>query len=81
MRIIVHKAKCQGHARCSAQAPDVFKLDDEGYILPGDIEVAQGEQLLASRGARSCPERALELDRTPAVRAVSDVIEPRVWRA
>ncbi|PAQ09923.1 MULTISPECIES: ferredoxin [Mesorhizobium] len=68
MRIIVHKAKCQGHARCSAQAPDVFKLDDEGYILPGDIEVAEGEQRLASRGARSCPERALELDRTPAAR-------------
>ncbi|WP_192178710.1 ferredoxin [Mesorhizobium amorphae] len=81
MRIIVHKAKCQGHARCSAQAPDVFKLDDEGYILPGDIEVAEGGQLLASRGARSCPERALELDPTPAARVVPDAIEPRVWRA
>ncbi|WP_192384459.1 ferredoxin [Mesorhizobium silamurunense] len=81
MRIIVHKTKCQGHARCSAQAPDVFKLDDEGYILPGDIEVAEGQQLLASRGARSCPERALELDPTPAARVVPDAIEPRVWRA
>ncbi|MER8956126.1 ferredoxin [Mesorhizobium sp. M0833] len=63
MRIIVQKAKCQGHARCAAQAPDIFKLDDEGYILPGDIEVAKGEELSASRGARSCPERALELTR------------------
>lgn len=61
MRIIVQKAKCQGHARCAAQAPHIFKLDDEGYILPGDIEVAEGEELSASRGARSCPERALEL--------------------
>ncbi|MER9663335.1 ferredoxin [Mesorhizobium sp. M0159] len=63
MRIIVQKAKCQGHARCAAQAPDIFKLDDEGYILPGDIEVAKGEELPASRGARCCPERALELTR------------------
>ncbi|QND69345.1 ferredoxin (plasmid) [Mesorhizobium sp. AR07] len=77
MRIIVHKHKCQGHARCSAQAPDIFKLDDEGYILPGDIEVAEGKHLLASRGTRSCPERALELDATPAARAESDVIQPR----
>ncbi|MER8836809.1 ferredoxin [Mesorhizobium sp. M0909] len=68
MRIIVQNAKCQGHARCAAQAPDIFKLDDEGYILPGDIEVAEGEELRASQGARSCPERALELDRTPAAR-------------
>ncbi|WP_085034636.1 ferredoxin [Ensifer aridi] len=64
MRIIVHSDKCQGHARCWAQAPDIFKLDDEGYILPGDIEVAERDQLLASRGARSCPERALEIDCT-----------------
>ncbi|MER9069766.1 ferredoxin [Mesorhizobium sp. M0902] len=34
MRIIVQNAKCQGHARCAVQAPDIFKLDDEGYILP-----------------------------------------------
>ncbi|WP_018240536.1 ferredoxin [Ensifer sp. BR816] len=64
MRIIVHKDKCQGHARCWALAPDVFKLDDEGYILPGDVEVAERDELLASRGARSCPERALEIDCT-----------------
>ncbi|WEJ08543.1 ferredoxin [Sinorhizobium prairiense] len=64
MRIIVHNDKCQGHARCWAQAPDIFKLDDEGYVLPGDIEVAERDELLASRGARSCPERALEIDCT-----------------
>ncbi|MGX9181689.1 ferredoxin [Mesorhizobium sp. BHbdii] len=66
MRIIVDKAKCQGHARCWAQAPDVFTLDDEGYILPGDIKVAVGDEPLAARGARSCPERALEIDGTAA---------------
>ncbi|MUT22852.1 hypothetical protein GNX14_16805 [Mesorhizobium japonicum] len=70
MRIIVHSAKCQGHARCSAQAPSIFTLDDEGYVLPGDINVAQGDELLASRAVRSCPEHALELDRTTAARFV-----------
>lgn len=79
MRIIVHKAKCQGHARCWAQAPHIFVLDDEGYILPGDIQVPEGEQPLASRGARSCPERALEIDPT-AARVKSGVPKPRVGR-
>ncbi|ULJ74318.1 ferredoxin [Rhizobium gallicum] len=64
MRIIVHNAKCQGHARCWAQAPDIFNLNDEGYILPGEIDVEEEDEVLASRGARSCPERALEIDRT-----------------
>ncbi|MBA1143861.1 MULTISPECIES: ferredoxin [Mesorhizobium] len=75
MRIIVHNTKCQGHARCSAQAPEIFKLDDEGYILPGDIEITAGEQLLALQGAQSCPERALEVDRTPAAQREPDSVE------
>ncbi|WP_095205357.1 ferredoxin [Mesorhizobium carmichaelinearum] len=66
MRIIVHNDKCQGHARCWAQAPHIFVLDDEGYILPGNLEIPIGEQPLASRGARSCPEHALEIAPTPA---------------
>ncbi|BCH35062.1 hypothetical protein MesoLjLc_69920 [Mesorhizobium sp. L-8-10] len=75
MRIIVHNAKCQGHA------PDIFKLDDDGYILPGDIQVAEGEQLLASQGARSCPERALEVDRTSAARFEPAAMQPRTGEA
>ena len=59
MKITVNHAICQGHARCAALAPNIFRLDDNGYILPGDIEVAPGEEKLAARGARACPERAL----------------------
>ncbi|BCM17599.1 ferredoxin [Mesorhizobium sp. J8] len=66
MRIIVQNAKCQGHARCAAHAPHIFKLDDAGYILPGNIQVVEGEELTASRGVRSCPERALEIDGEPS---------------
>lgn len=61
MRIKVDRAKCQGHARCWALAPAIYHLDDEGYITPGDIEVPAGQEQLASRGARSCPERALQV--------------------
>lgn len=59
MKIKVNHEICQGHARCNALAPDIFHLDDSGYILPGDIDVPAGQEALAQRGARSCPERAL----------------------
>ncbi|WBX82775.1 ferredoxin [Sphingosinicella microcystinivorans] len=61
MKIKVHHGMCQGHARCYSLAPDIFQLDDSGYILPGDIAVPAGQETLAQRGARSCPERALEV--------------------
>nr|WP_245299561.1 MULTISPECIES: ferredoxin [Mesorhizobium] len=81
MRIIVHNAKCQGHARCSAQAPSIFTLDDEGYVLRGDINVAQGDELLASRAVRSCPERALEVDSSSAARFDPAAIQPKAGEA
>jgi len=62
MRIKVHNDKCQGHARCAATAPDIFELDDDGYILRGDIEVKPGDEARASIGAKSCPECALEIE-------------------
>jgi ferredoxin len=61
MKIRVNHAKCQGHARCWSLAPEVFTLDDAGYIAPGDIAVAPGMDALAARGARACPEKALEV--------------------
>ncbi len=61
MKIKVHQEMCQGHARCYSLAPDLFQLDDSGYILSGDIMVAADQEQLARRGARSCPERALEV--------------------
>ena len=62
MLIRVVREKCQGHARCWAQAPDIFVLDDEGYILPGDIVVEEGQERAAWMGAKSCPERALVIE-------------------
>jgi ferredoxin len=62
MRIKVLNEKCQGHARCAAQSPEIFRLDDDGFILPGDIAVPEGQERTAWRGAKSCPERALVIE-------------------
>ena len=63
MRIIVHRDRCQGHARCWSMSPEIFQLDDEGYVMPGNIEVKPEDEKAAWRGAKSCPERALEVEK------------------
>ncbi len=59
MRIVVDKSRCAGHARCNATAPEIFRLDDNGYIDIESFDVQPGDEESARRAARACPERAL----------------------
>jgi ferredoxin len=59
MKIRIEKAKCTGNARCAAVAPELFPLDDEGYIAVTEIVVPPGMEELARKGARACPERVI----------------------
>ena len=62
MKIRINKAGCVGHARCAAVAPDVYRLDDDGYIALEEIEVPEGQEKQAVRGARACPERIITVE-------------------
>jgi ferredoxin len=62
MRIRIDKASCVGNARCAAVAPELFPLDDNGYIAVEEIEVPPGKEELARRGARACPERIILIE-------------------
>jgi ferredoxin len=62
MKIRIDKPKCVGHARCAAVSPELFLLDDEGYIAVEEIEVPPGMEELARRGARACPERVIVIE-------------------
>lgn len=59
MRIRINKAGCAGHARCAAVAADLFPLDDDGYIAVEEIDVPEGQEEPARRGARACPEHVI----------------------
>jgi ferredoxin len=62
MKVIVDQSKCQGHAQCNANAPEVFALDDDGYVaIDGELEVPAGQEDAARRGVAACPERALTI--------------------
>jgi ferredoxin len=62
MKVRIDKARCVGNARCAAVAPDLYPLDDDGYIAVEEIEVPAGQEDLARRGARACPERIIVVE-------------------
>ncbi|MER7693948.1 ferredoxin [Streptomyces sp. NPDC097610] len=59
MKITIDTAACSGHARCAAAAPQLFRLDDDGYALPYDAEVPEALENAARDGETACPERAV----------------------
>jgi ferredoxin len=62
MKIRIDKAGCAGNARCAAVAPELFPLDDNGYIQVEEIDVPPGKEELARRGALACPERIILIE-------------------
>jgi ferredoxin len=59
LELHVDNSKCQGHARCNAVAPEVFELDDLGYVATPSGTVPLALEALARKGANGCPEHAL----------------------
>jgi ferredoxin len=59
MKVTIETSSCSGHARCAAAAPQLFRLDDDGYALPFDGDIPEGLEQAARDGERACPERAI----------------------
>jgi len=61
MKMKIDGDLCSGHGRCAKYAPNVFRLDDDGYNADRGsiIEVPAGEEQDAELGMKSCPERAI----------------------
>uniref|UniRef100_UPI0035CAB268 ferredoxin n=1 Tax=uncultured Sphingomonas sp. TaxID=158754 RepID=UPI0035CAB268 len=59
MKIRIERAQCVGNARCHAVAEHLYPLDDEGYISTEGFDVPAGDEDLARKGARACPERII----------------------
>ena len=61
MKVICDIEHCQGHGRCEAMAPDVFTLNENGYLEQEVIQVPPGLEEQARLGAESCPEEILTI--------------------
>ncbi|BDT69260.1 hypothetical protein os1_34500 [Comamonadaceae bacterium OS-1] len=62
MKVVVNTSACVGHARCQHVAPELFTLNDNGYIATTTFEVSPGQEALAQRAVRACPEGALRVE-------------------
>lgn len=59
----VDNSRCCGYGMCADLAPDVFALDDDGFVVAKTTEVPD-ELLAATEDAvSSCPERVLTLSK------------------
>jgi ferredoxin len=61
MRIEVNLAACEGHGLCAQVAPDVYEVDDEGYVRLRVDEISPAIEASAAAGARVCPVAALRV--------------------
>ena len=66
MRVRVDRARCQGHARCWAEAGTVYLLDPDGYSAVDEVTVPPALEEAARRGAGACPERAITITEGPS---------------
>lgn len=62
MKVRLDQSKCVGHAQCYAVDPDLFPIDDSGYSVLVEHEVAPGDEQLTRDGVAACPELALVLE-------------------
>jgi ferredoxin len=62
MKVSVDRSRCSGHARCFAAHPEVFDIDDLGYVLIDESSSVPAELEDAARGrAAAYPEQAIQL--------------------
>jgi ferredoxin len=63
MRVVLDEARCVGHGRCYALAPEVFDADDLGHCVlryPGRVPDEHADA--ARIGVANCPEDALAIE-------------------
>lgn len=62
VKVRVEQSRCVGHAQCYAVDPEIFPIDDSGYSILEEHEVAPEDEQVTRDGVASCPEMALILD-------------------
>jgi ferredoxin len=62
LKVKVDPNKCEGHARCAALAPELFRLDELGNaheIGDGTVPAALADKAYLAKA--NCPELAIEV--------------------
>ena len=63
--IRVDRGICAGHALCTANVPELYEVDEDGYCVSDGRVVPPALVERARLGASLCPERAITLEASP----------------
>lgn len=61
MKIVLDRARCEGHGLCEEAAPTLMHLDDDGELVIDREEIGEADAPLAKAAVRVCPVAALRL--------------------
>ena len=61
LKVQVDLSRCQGHAKCQADCPEVFGADEQGYAVVLLSPVPDNLRHETQRAESGCPERAITL--------------------
>ena len=62
MRIKVDFDLCKGHANCMGEAPEVFQVDEKGFLNILQEEPPEGLREQAELAVKYCPTSAISLE-------------------
>ncbi|MEU3345186.1 ferredoxin [Streptomyces sp. NPDC006700] len=62
MRIVLDRARCEGHGLCEEAAPRLMHLDDDGELVLDREDVGGADAASANAAARVCPVAALRVE-------------------
>ncbi len=63
-RLRIDWIRCGGRGTCAELLPELVTLDDWGYPVIADVDVARDLESHARRAVDMCPTLALRLERT-----------------
>lgn len=61
MKIVVDFDQCDSNGLCCEEAPELFELDENDYLVILNENPTEDQQEAAERAARACPKVAIEL--------------------
>lgn len=61
MDVSVDSSRCQGHARCNLICPEVFDLDEAGFVVLISPHVQAQHEHAVGEAVMNCPEQAIAI--------------------
>lgn len=62
MKVVMDWDLCQGHANCTGDAPDVFRIDDDGKLQVLIEEPPEEMRSALEMAVRYCPTGAIRIE-------------------